>query len=756
MEGMDVILLALALLGFFLVALPIAVAILFSRVRQLTLRLDGLQRELRNLRPGESARPASAAIGAPAADAPSAAEPVPPRREAAANAAPPVRPEPAAVTVAATPAEPHAAAIGTPPQEAATVPPAFPKAERPRSREAESLETAIGTRWLLYIGVIAIVIGAAYFEKLAIDYGWIGEGARVIQGTVVGLALMVIGARFGKRGYAFYGQVVTGGGGAILYLSTYAAFNFYSLIERPLAFTLMVAITVLVAWLADRHRSQGLALMAVGGGFATPFLLPGTTDAQVALFTYDAILIAGTAVLSHRRDWPILHLVSYVFTLLTVAGWADRFYTPAKYLRTEVYVTLYCGMFVYIAHECRRASTDAGKVVGLLLWTAPLAYYFASLAILIDHDTALLVWLVSVMLTGGVVSSRVGPGVGLGVWFAVLVPLLVWCTNEAAARHMLREGLTALTAVYAIALLTELEATIVRDEPRAPGPADIAWVHLNPLVVFAGVYMLLWMVNVDASGRVAAGFAVWNALVAVALWRRHAVLAVHFLAVALTLAAIAITLTWSGTAVTAGWAVEGALVIMLGIRQRLTWLRTAGIVLFVIAVAQTLAVLTTTAPASDVLVFNTRTACASLVVGLCYLLAWFDWRDSAVPARTIGFGAALLTAQLVSLVALSSEINAYWARQNGHLQQELTLSVAWGLYATVLVVIGLSRDYAPLRYFAIGVLAITIGKVFFVDMAELDRIYRVGSVVGLGIVLLVTSYLYSRSKQPIDDRNGRL
>jgi len=36
--------------------------------------------------------------------------------------------------------------------------------------------------------------------------------------------------------------------------------------------------------------------------------------------------------------------------------------------------------------------------------------------------------------------------------------------------------------------------------------------------------------------------------------------------------------------------------------------------------------------------------------------------------------------------------------------------------------------------------------VFFVDLAELDRIYRVMSVIGLGILLLLTSWLYQRSR----------
>jgi len=48
---------------------------------------------------------------------------------------------------------------------------------------------------------------------------------------------------------------------------------------------------------------------------------------------------------------------------------------------------------------------------------------------------------------------------------------------------------------------------------------------------------------------------------------------------------------------------------------------------------------------------------------------------------------------------------------------------------------------------AIVVFAVTIFKVFALDMAQLDRIYRVSSVIGLGILLLLTSYLYNRSRR---------
>jgi hypothetical protein len=445
----------------------------------------------------------------------------------------------------------------------------------------ESLERQIGTQWLLYIGVIAIVVGVAYFEKLAIDNAWIGETARVIQGAVVGLVFIYAGLRFVRAGYTVYGQMIAGGGAAILYLSTYAAFNFYHLIDRPVAFVLMMGITAGVAWLADRLPSQGLALFAVGGGFGTPFLLPGTTDAQIALFGYDTILIGGTMVLSGRRNWPALNVVSYLFTVLTVAGWADRFYTSEKYLRTEVFISVFCAMFAYILQRRRTVDGPGVTASTIVLWTAPIAYYLASWIVLHDHGTAFLVWLVGVTLVAGISSERMETAAGFVVWLAVTLPLLWW-----AAFHSNSEwrtaGLTTVGAVYLIALAAQLRHTLMGEELSELGVADIAWLHLNGLLMFAGAYLLIVPEYSAATGAVAAGFALWQGALAAMVVKRQRDQALHFGGLGFTLLAIAIALQFDGPAVTLGWAAEGAVAIALGTRERRGWLRAAGVVLLAV------------------------------------------------------------------------------------------------------------------------------------------------------------------------------
>jgi uncharacterized membrane protein len=126
-------------------------------------------------------------------------------------------------------------------------------------------------------------------------------------------------------------------------------------------------------------------------------------------------------------------------------------------------------------------------------------------------------------------------------------------------------------------------------------------------------------------------------------------------------------------------------------------------------------------------------------------MAWLQ-RRTASGASTRVHTTAILAAQALTLLWLTSEIRAYWSTLQAALTRELMLSVTWAAYATILVVVGLRRRFAPLRIFAIVVLAMTIVKVFAVDLAQLQRVYRVVSVLGLGIMLLLTSYLYQKSR----------
>lgn len=610
-----------------------------------------------------------------------------------------------------------------------------------------SLEAEIGSRWLLYVGVVALIVGASYFQKLAIDYGWIGERARVIEGLAAG-ALLIAGGRWCMhRGYDLYGQIVVGGGVAVLYVAVYAAATLYELIARPVAFVVFSAVTVLAAWLADRYRSQGLAVMAVGGGFMTPFLLPSDRDAQVALFTYDGVLIAGTMYLAHRRVWPLLNGVSYVLTALTVFAWAAVFYERSKYLVTEAYLTAFCAMFLYILYQMRRSRSADAEIAKAALWTAPIVYYAGSLLILYPHPIAFLVFLGIVATIGAGLAPFGHQVIRFGVWLAVAAPLVVW-VNAHPGPEWFVPGITALTGIYLVNLLAQVHGMTA---DRSLAEPDIALLHLNPLVLYSGAHWLVGSVYPSATPDLAFGFACWNGLLALVLRERLGQYALHFGAVAATLLAVAIGLQFEGEARTIGWSAEGVAVVWLGLRQQRRWLHIGGLAVFGMAVLQLLLVLPLRPSADYTVVLNWRALCGVFVVTMTYLLAWLhrplmvgSWR-AATPF--------VIAANVLTLALMTSEITAYWRVREliepaaaGRLARELMLSVTWALYATALIVIGLSRDYAPIRYLAMGLFGLTILKVFFFDLEELDQIYRVLSIVALGVLLLVSSYLYNRAR----------
>jgi uncharacterized membrane protein len=617
------------------------------------------------------------------------------------------------------------------------------------SDENEALETRIGSRWLLYIGIFAIIVGVSYFEKLAIDNHWISETARVIQGAMAGGLFISGGLVFVRRGYRTYGQIVSGCGIAILYVSTYAAFNFYHLIAHGTAFGVMAVVTLLAASLADRQISQPLAIVAVSGGFLTPFLLSSGTDAEAALFTYVSMLVGGTALLARRRDWPALNIVSYGLTILTIFAWATTFFTPAKYLVTEFFLTVLCGLFLYILSQIIRSDPDrtkenAGRDI---LSTAPLAYHLVSLAVLWEQPPAFLLYVSAIALIGAVVSAKAW--MRLGFWISVAAPLLLW-THSPLATAETGGALAAWTVVFALNL-AGVYFTTLSPESFFERPA-VVLLHANGLVAFVGAYPLLARLHADAAASVAVLLAIVNGALASRFVSRRREEALHFVAVGFTFLTIAIALQLRGAWVPTAWAAEGAVVAWLGLRERREWLRVAGLILVAVATAQVVGLDMARPPIDELILLNPRAFCSLYVISLLYALSVAHCRYHRQPGGRPDTAVALaLVANVLTLLFVTSEISAYWNDHAGvrpsratFLSMQASFSIVWALYATLLVIAGFRRRYPQIRYLAIAVFTFTIGKVFMVDLSQMDAVYRVLSVVGLGVALLITSYFYQR------------
>jgi uncharacterized membrane protein len=85
-------------------------------------------------------------------------------------------------------------------------------------------------------------------------------------------------------------------------------------------------------------------------------------------------------------------------------------------------------------------------------------------------------------------------------------------------------------------------------------------------------------------------------------------------------------------------------------------------------------------------------------------------------------------------------------------QGQALLSVLWALAGVAALVAGLVRDSRVLRLAALALLTLTVGKVFVFDLASLTSLYRVGSCVALGLLLLVGAFAWQRIRpRPLPD-----
>jgi hypothetical protein len=104
---------------------------------------------------------------------------------------------------------------------------------------------------------------------------------------------------------------------------------------------------------------------------------------------------------------------------------------------------------------------------------------------------------------------------------------------------------------------------------------------------------------------------------------------------------------------------------------------------------------------------------------------------------------------LFVLVLISSELLNLMAQFYVPDGMKLGLSILWGIYALALIAYGIARSKKHLRIGAIVLLAITLIKLFFYDVADLDTIPKTILFVTLGITLLIASFLYNKYKSVI-------
>jgi uncharacterized membrane protein len=111
----------------------------------------------------------------------------------------------------------------------------------------------------------------------------------------------------------------------------------------------------------------------------------------------------------------------------------------------------------------------------------------------------------------------------------------------------------------------------------------------------------------------------------------------------------------------------------------------------------------------------------------------------------LGWVGAALAVYLASCVVV--DLAGAHAGQSTQTSQ-LVLSGFWAALGFAAIVTGLLRRKRALRLGGLAVLMLAVGKVFLVDLAQLESIWRVASLLAVGLLLLAGAFAYQRARLP--------
>ncbi len=688
---------------------------------------------------------------------------------------------------------------------ASAAPPAMPSAggvppvarTSAPAREGFDLEDLLGGRVLAWTGGVAVVAGIAFLLAIAVSRGWIGPSGRTLLAGAMSAALIGAGAwLYERKGHTDASLATLSAGIAGLFTTVAVGGPVYGVLPVAAALALALATGALATLFAVRWESRGIGALGIVGALLAPVLAGApSTGATLALLWVAAA--SGAAVLVWQR-WNWLAFAVFAIALPQWAWWMGdtepaaaaillalcafgalnvaaavgfELRVPAAKLRAASALLLTLNAMT-LALAGWFALEDAGATSLGRVWlgglaAAHLAVGLATRSTGINRDVRLLALVLGVVLAD-VTAGLTLEGPVLAAAFAVTTAgfgflarrVLAGRLEEQPGRDQALLGLglgghLVLTCVQALAQVPP-EAMSSGDAVAFGGYAAIATAACAAFVAgrFVDEVAPQWRVALDTTALAGAAY-----LTAVALdgsW-----LAAAYAAEAVALGTIALRSRDD----VAGWGAGAYLGLALG--YALIYLAPPD------ALVEGLDDLPGAALALGTAAFAALRGAQLLGQARRGLAEDESLGAHGAPEATRGAsgGAASATLDLltraratlgatgaIALLYLASTalVTAFQpgegvpdagifdlgARELG----QLLLSGLWAITGLTALVVGLRRDDRALRLGSLALLLVTVGKVFLYDLAALTSLYRVGSFIGLGLLLLVAAGIWQRMR----------
>ncbi|MDF4204824.1 DUF2339 domain-containing protein [Maribacter sp. SA7] len=675
-----------------------------------------------------------------------------------------------------------------------------------------NLEKFIGENLINKIGILITVIGVGIGAKYSIENNLISPLTRIILGYLVGLGLLGFGFKL-KAKYESYSAVLVSGALAILYFLTFIAYDLYGLFPQMAAFGIMLLFTVFGVVAAINYNKQIIAHIGLVGAYAVPFLLSNDSGNVTALFSYIALINIGLLVISFKKYWKALYYVAFAFTWLIYGSWYIFSSYSEDFTLGFAFLAIFFSLFyaTFLAFKLIKSEKfQVGDI--LLIMLNSFIFYGFGIAWLYDHEggefylglftllNAIIHFAVTVLifkrkladrklffLTSGFVLTFITIAVPVqldGNWvtliWALEAALLFWIgrTKKVGFYEYLSYILAALAFLsltldwaetyswritsYNWSLITN--TTFLTSILCAAAFGFMNWIQVKndlekksvvqkimligiPALLLSTLYFAFYLeieqywnnafqaskIEISDNDSYYPEFnynlkdlkSIWILLYSIFFISILSLANIHkiknkILGIATLIASLFITLTF----------LTDGLYTLSELRENY--------------LTQELA------EYYNIGIYNIYIRYISFVFFALLLFVIYKLAQQQYFKFNYKIPFEILMHTVIIWVASSELLN--WMDLSGSNQSyKLGLSILWGIYALLLIALGIWKKKKHLRIGAIALFSITLIKLFFYDISSLNTISKTIVFVSLGVLLLIISFLYNKYKHIISD-----
>ena len=666
----------------------------------------------------------------------------------------------------------------------------------PRIRKPSNWEKFIGENLINKIGVLILIIGVGIGAKYAIDNELISPLTRIILGYFIGLGLLGFALKL-KPKFESFSAVLLSGSMAIMYFITFLAYSLYGLIPQSLAFVIMVLFTIFTVFSALKYNQQVIAIIGLVGAYSVPFLLSDGSGKVLILFTYMAIINIGILVIAFKKYWRLLNIISFVATWIIFASWIIASFKPDIHFEIAltflfVFFTIFYVAFLsykliknenYEVKDIFSVLSNSfifyGLGIGILSGNPTASHYYGLFTLLnaIIHfgisvliykkklaDKSLFYLVIGMVLTFITIAIPVqlsGKWVTLA-WafqgmllfylgrskkvsfyetlsYIVMILALIslfedWFRYDAETPILNSQFLNSILFVVAFGLIVYFQKKYPTEETEKKSVIVSVMNHFVPAVFVLVLYNAIrleisnyWDLKIYKNQTYFSDF-----------YNYRDIWILNFTLLYLS-----------------------ALFLIIATKVKNKFFETATLVLSTIAIliflfnglyTQSELIYSYYNPDAKAIFTTGFFAVVIHYISLLCLgiLAYqiYNYFGNKLEKNRSFFEVAL---SVLIIWIISAEMLIWIHANNSWTNSKLGLSILWGVLSLLLISYGIWKNRKQMRILAIVLFGITLVKLFFYDIAQLNTIRKTIVFVSLGILLLIISFLYNKYKHLLLD-----